>query len=603
MQKSSSLGSTTKHMSPDPEHFSESQVHSRSSKRRKTTPSEKEGANGIFPLDVWLLIADSIPSRDTQTLAALSRVSQTLYQIFSPRLYRDVVAAAPSHKSIRGFIEGLQQYLSVTQRQLLHSERRYPGQWYHKGVDEELVPYCSQYVKHLLVGWTNPGEGHLPSLARYIEEFLKNAPNLEAIVWIDCDLPFTIAIGEIVGKLQKLKAFTFNMCATHELASLRQIRNLTYLDIYSHQSYSNPSHSQEVLSASSHTLETLIFEEAMAAEKNQIYLGKLVLHNGKKIVFPNLHTICIKPYQLELDDVQALMNAINFQHLTYFEFSTSEYEEGKFSHEFLFQALLDQTSAYSSARKLSWKTFRFRSQQPIYPSETFLSILSSFDTLTTFVFEEMRHSKGDTEQELTSVEDLLSALEPHKNLTWLSINVPSPHGIRWKVSPLQLSKIQSSFPRLEHLTCVCEQSAQGDFFSILPTFRHLSCFYLPAVSWVNLNSETSITGVIESICKPFLRQLSDGAPLLPKWEYRYKFRMVVLGHSAYVLGSGLQPEPPKSRYQSREVSSEGHRILYKPVRPGEIRNSEFANLSFMKASEWRIRNYDASGDWYQGIKF
>ncbi|KAF3922608.1 hypothetical protein AA313_de0206678 [Arthrobotrys entomopaga] len=590
-----------------PESSLELQILSRSSKRRKTTPS-RDNTSGTLPLDIWLLVADFIS--DNKTLSRLSRVSKELYQILSPRLYRDLVAAASSHVNIRGFIEKLERYLSISQQKLLASEKSYPGQTKARALadvpDENFVPYCTRFVRRVLVDWSNPGQAHVEALARYIEEVLQNTSELEAFVWNDSHIPYTSTIGDHVGRLRGLKAFTFNLCAKHELASLQGIRDLIYLDLYSHQSYCNPEHTKQLLLGSHKTLEALIYEQAISPAENPIYLGQLLQHDGRSITFPKLTALVTKPCQILSNDAKAFVIGINFPQLTYFEFSTSEYQPGKFSHEELFSKLVHRYNSDPHEQRLGLKTFRFRSAVPVYPDEDFLALLSSFNSLRTFIFEETSHSNEDQarEEEDGCVEALMKALSGHQDLEWLGINVPSGNGKRWLVSPHQISLIRDRHPYLKHLSCLCDKEQKDDFFALLPTFPNLACFHLPAARWVTMSPVTIVSDISKSICHPFLRQYHDGASVTgtPTWKARYKLRLLVLGYSAYHIASEFPPDKPRSRYPKSAIQTTEPTLFYKPVAPDELHESDCSNVGFLKATEWRNRNYDYRGDWFQNIK-
>lgn len=102
----------------------------------------------------------------------------------NPILYRDLVASAPCHGNIRGFIRSLQRYLTIAQRKQLRSEQHYVGQQerFMKKDNDEAIPYCTQDVKRLFIGWSNPGKNHLKVLRRYLEELLLQLKHLEAIM-------------------------------------------------------------------------------------------------------------------------------------------------------------------------------------------------------------------------------------------------------------------------------------------------------------------------------------------------------------------------------------------------------------------------------------
>ncbi|KAK6527353.1 hypothetical protein TWF281_010533 [Arthrobotrys megalospora] len=615
-----------------PERFSEFQVHGR--KRRRTSPSNDTSSSGIFPLDVWLLIADFIPTQDTQTVSVLTRVSKTLYQNLSPRLYRDLVASAPSHGNLRGFIELVEGYVSIFQGRSLQEEHILPGRntEFPEGLDEGLIPYCTQYVRRMLVGWSNPGAANTAVLASYLETVLQNLTNLETLVWLDNHIYLGDVIGERLARL-RLKAFVFNFCSQRDPSSLSGIKNLVYLDIFRTHGRGTPGGIKELLLGSKDTLETLIYEEGLAVKDVPVDSGELLHHEGEIIKFPRLNTLCLRFNRLTAPEARGLLSGIDFTHLTYLEFSTCKHaeEEDKFSHRALFQALLDAYGPDSESGHLMLKTLRFRSQEPVYPGQAFFSLISSFDTLRTFIFEETRDNQGDPEKE--NLDDLLSALSFHKNLEWLSIHIPSYAERGWQFSKDQLIRVRDSFPELKHLACSCQRSEevrigpnlpsyvvpmpglslitrQDEIYSILPTMPRLVSFAMPSgrptMGWINAASQVQFGIIAGCILPAFLRQLQNGSTeSKPRsWDDKYKLSLLVIGGVAYEVRSRF-PEGLKQREeeQAREVRTDDGVVSFRRVTPQQLYDGEFPDINLMKAVEWRIRNYGASkGDWCQGIK-
>ncbi|KAF3938840.1 hypothetical protein ABW19_dt0206371 [Dactylella cylindrospora] len=560
-----------------------------------------------LPVELWLQIIKYVDHRDLRTLATLSRVSRGFYHTVNPILYRDVIASAPSHANIRVFIRTLERFLSIRQRKLLKAEKKYDGQQerFRKNLDEDFTPYCTQYVRRLFVGWSNPGRNHMTVLSRYIEEVLETLSGLEAVIWIDNHIPFTAKIGARISALN-LKALTFNFSTSHDVSALRHIRDLKYFDAFSHQGRDKTDIIKDILWSSQNTLETFVYDEAITGQTNLTRLGELMRKDGQNLSLSKVTTLCLRPGRIEPLDTPTFLEAIDFGKLTYFEFSTTEHREknGTFSHHALFKALLDKYGPGSGGQRLALRIFRFRSQVPIIPDETVLTLLASFDTLETFIFEETLYSPGDPAREIPSI--LIAALKRHKRMRWFGVNVPShSSGGRWQFSKEQLVQLREMFPELRVLSCLCSSTEKDDFFGVLPTFPKLQYYHLPMARWVSWNTAAQQQEMVESILHPFLRQLQTGkSGVEPQiWEDRFKLSMLVLGNAAYEVASGF----PKTRGKAptiNQLKTEDGTVSYRSVAIQKVFDGMYADLNFIKPVEWRVRNSDGTrGDWFQGIKF
>jgi len=100
-----------------------------------------------------------------------------------PRLYGRIAVAAMFHAHIPKLIRTLEPLLTIKQKKQLKKEGKYKGQQenYPRGLDENATPICASYVRQLVIGAADPGHKHKYIVERYIEEALKNMPNLETV--------------------------------------------------------------------------------------------------------------------------------------------------------------------------------------------------------------------------------------------------------------------------------------------------------------------------------------------------------------------------------------------------------------------------------------
>ncbi|KAF3082707.1 hypothetical protein TWF569_004735 [Orbilia oligospora] len=622
--------------------ISEVQIHER---KRRRMSSPKSTSTGIFPVDVWHMIADFIPSQDTQTLSVLTRVSKTLYKTLSARLYRDLIVAAPSNRNFPGCIKVLDRYVSISQRDSLRTNIPNPGPGpisallsiattIPENTDQNLVPYCARYVKRLLVGWSNPGPERLPILTACLEQAFENLTELEVLIWLDNHISFTGTIGQRLAKLN-LKAFAFNFSCPRGPSSLSSIKNLVYLDIFRTH---DGSGIRDLLWQSKDTLKTLIYEEGVIPGSDQVDSLKDLLHDGEVIRLPNLTTLCLKINRLTLPEARCLLSNINFPRLAYFEFSTfkrnllaGQEDEEPFTHQALFEALFEAYGSNVQSERLMLKTFRFRSQLPVYPDRYFLGLLGSFSTLETFIFEETGDNKGDTGKE--DVDGLLSALSSHKNLEWLSIHIPYYTEKRWQFSLDHFTRLRDCFPGLKHLACSYEpkkpasrigrpislaelydmepEMKEQPTFSVLPTMTNLLSYAMPGIrqtnGWMSISGGARLGVILHEIMPEFLRQLRIGEGKrseIRRWEDRYKLSVLTLGSISFEIKSG-SPDEMKDEYEEVFKSADGtlEHIYVRRIPPGRLYDGDYPTVNSMKAVEWRVRNYNGTrGDWLQGIK-
>ncbi|KAK6347281.1 hypothetical protein TWF696_007353 [Orbilia brochopaga] len=565
-----------------------------------------------LPIEIWLNIFGFIPRRDTGTTSAVSRVSKAFHQAISPLLYRQLTACAPSRPNICGFVKLLEPFLSITQLKELHSNsspEEYPGQnrTYPVIADEDAVPYCAQHVKRLLVGWTNPAGVRMEVLSSYIEKLLANLTNLETLLWNDVHISLTPEINARIASLN-LKAFAYSFDNAH-VVSFDGLRNLSYLDIFFHKNCNLGNNIQDLIWKSHETLETLIYEEAEWPRTDTIFtFNKLFKHDDATILLPKLAHLCIHTEFFDESDAARLLAAVNFAQLTYFEFSTFGHrvqtdepdDVDDNSHIILFRALRKKYGEGVGSERLALKTFRFRSYSPVSPGKDLLSLLSSFATLETFIFEQIDPHVGDPDEEESC--EIIQALEGHHGLRWLGLNFGSRHAGRWQVSREGLVKIRDWFPNLRHLSCICREEEKAEFFGVLPTFPKLGSYHIPESNWTDAS-------VIKSyVLPPFLQQMQDGSSgdQRRSWEERYNLSMIVVGDLGYEVASKISPKV-KVRHGKpvvEQVNIAGNTVCYRRVPLEPVYDGEYPDLLMMRAQEWRSRNYNGTrGDWLQGIKF
>ncbi|KAF3918244.1 hypothetical protein ABW21_db0200505 [Orbilia brochopaga] len=568
-----------------------------------------------LPIEIWLNIFGFLPRRDTETLSAVSRVSKAFHRGISPLLYQQVTATAPSRPNAQGFVKSLEPFLSVNQLKAVHThtarlhylERR---EEFPVVNDEHAVPYCAQYVKRLLVKWTNPCGEHLPVFGLFIEKLLANLTNLEAILWDDAFIVLTPEMGARIAALN-LKAFAFHFGAPHEPIALQGIKHLSYLDIHLPKDYEHGLSVQDLIWESHETLQTLIYDEN-GGKDDEISIDHLLNRGGTTITFPKLTHLCIHPVFLDESDAARLVSAINFAQLTYLELCVrgcpSRYAEEPeetydISHVNLFRALQNKYCQGAGQEQLTLKTFRFRSYTPAYPDENLLSLLSSFNTLETFIFEQRQPLSVHTNEEDPTA--LIGALGGHRRLRWFGINIFARGTGRWAVSTENLVKIRDSFPDLRHLSCTFADDERREFLGVLPTFPKLNCYHIPE----SILTKTSLLS--EHIIPPFLRQMQDGSrgKRYETWEQRYSLNLVVLGSLPYqIVSQSPQTQKAKGFLMRRKLESQrircaGNTVYYRPLPMEQVFDGEYPDFTFLAAHEWRTRNYNGTrDDWLQGIK-
>ncbi|KAK6332939.1 hypothetical protein TWF718_010767 [Orbilia javanica] len=624
--------------------ISEIQVHGHKRRRMSTSDS----STGIFPIDVWHIIAGFIPAQDTQRLSVLARVSKTLYENLIPRLYRDLIVAAPSSRNFLGCIKTIDRHLSRSQSGSLIQNLSAlvpdasPSPAIPNDIDPTLVPHYVRYVKRLLVGWSKLDPERAAIVTEDLQQAIGNLTGLEVVVWLDNHIKFTDAIGRHLASLN-LKAFVFNFSCLRDPSSLSGIKNLAYLDIFRTH---DGSGIRDLLSGSKDTLRTLIYEEGAIPVETGPDSLKDLLHDSEAIKLPSLTTLCLKINRLDRPDASCLLTNIDFTRLTYFEFSTCKHStvEGLFSHQALFEALFEKYGPDSQSGRLKLKTFRFRSRLPVRPDKYFLGLLSSFDTLQAFVFEEIDNNEEETEE--GDIDGLLSALSGHKNLELLSIHAPPSTEKRWQFSREHFTKTADYFPKLKHLACSYvtlkkpyplpirhtstsatiydgndEEIQEEPTLSVLPNLPNLRSYTIPGTlqttAWISASAEAQIGILVAEVLPEFLRQMRMPSTEMKKsqrWEDRYKLSVLTLGRVSFKVGSEplsrhRREQYPASvprvypDYDSNTKSAASDALYVRQIPPEDMYNGYFPVVNFLRVAEWRARNYNGTkGDWFQGIK-
>lgn len=100
-----------------------------------------------------------------------------------PVLHKRIIVAAAYHAHIAQLIRTLEPHLTIAQKKQLKKEGKYKGQQerYSSNLDAHLKPACTNYVRQIVVGHSDPGRKHKYIVNRYVEEAFKNMDNLEVV--------------------------------------------------------------------------------------------------------------------------------------------------------------------------------------------------------------------------------------------------------------------------------------------------------------------------------------------------------------------------------------------------------------------------------------
>ena len=100
-----------------------------------------------------------------------------------PRIHRRVIVSAMHHAQIKVIIQTVEPYLSIRQRRELRAQKAYAGQQgrYPARQDEDKIPDGGRLMREFVIRQSNPGKKQDVFVHRYVEEFIKNMPEVEVL--------------------------------------------------------------------------------------------------------------------------------------------------------------------------------------------------------------------------------------------------------------------------------------------------------------------------------------------------------------------------------------------------------------------------------------
>ncbi|KAK8110294.1 uncharacterized protein PG998_006751 [Apiospora kogelbergensis] len=410
---------------------------------------------------------------DRPSLSALARASKALYSTITPYLYARVSVHATYHAHIAKLIRALEPLLTVAQKRQLKTEGRYKGQQerYSTKVDQNLKPICTNYVRQLVVGNSDPGRKHKYIVDRYVEETFKNLDNLDVVE----TQVMTASIAKSLAACKKLQALAIlghglEVCAGKDedaLKPLEKIKGLRHLCLHtlgwSHNSPKNVA-AHALLRNSASTLRTLSLSTG--------YPGTMFLWEKLEAIprLTELRSLEICSIDVGSDDknLDAILTSIDFvrlHHLAIRRLYTGR--DDRVHAARLFERLAVRFAEASQTK--SNPNVRSLDMNMSEDSEARCRFLASFDTLTELtLFDHARYPEGGQNPGLSSA--LLEAILKHKTLRTLKLThsgIASRERIPQVLTP-QVRALINGLPEL------CELNIVVDDHDIVNVARELA---------------------------------------------------------------------------------------------------------------------------------
>jgi hypothetical protein len=197
---------------------------------------------------------------DKQSVAAMACTSKLYYSLVSPILHKLIFVSANHYSHTQNIIRRLVLYLSVAQKEQVMEETLDENQQEKvpNSLDPEALPPYANNVCQMIIRPINPGRRKRVIIMRYLEEVMKNLPNLKVFEGHD----FTKSMSKSIAAQKNLKAlylsFSKSDCSENDVfIPFTKIRNLQHLHVTGSYRFNVEKFLSSMLLNSLTTLESL----------------------------------------------------------------------------------------------------------------------------------------------------------------------------------------------------------------------------------------------------------------------------------------------------------------------------------------------------------
>ncbi|KAH7125915.1 hypothetical protein EDB81DRAFT_810166 [Dactylonectria macrodidyma] len=547
----------------------------------RTSPSAPNGLFSSLPIEILDLILSNIES--PSAIGKLGRTCKAYHALIMPLLHKRVAVAASFHAHIPKLIRTLEPYLTINQKKQLKREGKYRGQQerYASNLDTKAKPACADYVRHMVVGASDPGKKHLYIVHRYIEEAFKNMGNLEIVE----TRVLTKSTAKSIASLKNLQALCLyaTKFEPDDVKPLAKIKNLKHLEVEDYGLGGILGNKANVVGSmllnSASTLRSLVIKSSSYSSNFLQDLEKKISEvdspKGEKYSFTALTSLMLKGMWFDEEFINSLDKAIDFLSLKRLSFG--HLGSGR---SLVFQHLTNLVLSRDRTVSVGVRNFRLNMSQygaSATPQENQADMehqchfLSSFDTLTSLEIQEYNQYPAETPANPGLEGIVLRAILTHKKLKTLKISysgIISGRKIPYLSAELVDTIIQG-LPELEHFEFAPEESEIdkiGKALARAPNLRSVTCF--PHDTWASYPrpDEPGVI-ILAGILNAFLSHHGDSAKEKFVWEHHSKLNRVSVIYRVWDVASKFG-KPDKGVKPTEKLCGDGPaspEVLYQDI--------------------------------------
>ncbi|KAJ3548774.1 hypothetical protein NM208_g852 [Fusarium decemcellulare] len=534
-----------------------------------------DDALSTLPAEILQSILENV--NHPPSMIKLACTSKRYYTLIMAVLHKRINVAVSFWAHIPNVIRRLEPHLSIAQKKQLKREGKYKGQQekFSTRLDPLAVPPCADYVRQMVIGNIDPGKKHKPIVLRYLEEVLKNLPNLEVI---DTD-ELTLSMAENIASRKNLKAlriYAFNSSTYESIKEetalpLKQLRNLEHLNIQSPSWSALVTNDNDILQSillnSLSTLKSLdIYTSKWGSDFLADWEDQIKARNPNAMKqahdFTALKSLSLRGVRFIEDEgpglMQTITRAVDFLQLR--ELKLADLDQGKLT---FFKHLEDLFSKAEKGtvqlRKLSldMDADAPNSMAAEVLLEGIYRFISSFDTLGALHFHDYNKYNDGKGNDPGLSRTIQQVIVKHKDLESLRFSYRGLSKIPL-VSAKTLRILTKNLPRLRELEFCPEETEMDELTLALSHAKNLTtlmCPYFHSGDYQDRSIDRAFA-LLEKLIEGLLENAGDTSEFA--WEKSYELRRVFVSWRQYEIGSDLKPrknmkDPVTIRKGTRQV--------------------------------------------------
>ncbi|KAG7403676.1 hypothetical protein Forpe1208_v016245 [Fusarium oxysporum f. sp. rapae] len=534
--------------------------------------------------------------------------SERYYSLVSPILHKRIFVSANHWSHTPKVTRRLVPYLSIAQKKQLMEETPYKSQQekFSNSPDPNAMPPCANNVRQMIIGFINPGKAKKRIIMRYLEEVMKNLPNLKVFEGHD----FTESMLKSIAAQKNLKALylSFSECRclkNDAFMPFAKIRDLQHLHVTGSYGFNGEKVLSSMLLNSLTTLESLEISASWDwsgfMDNWEEDIKALNPKTCEQIPhFISLRSLSLSHIIFNRELRQNLVRAVDFLKLEELQINHfgDRYKDVVKKHldgplkffEYLEDLFKKTNKGDIHLRNLSLQISGFWRKQRREIEEDLRGIygfISSFDTLICLEIHEYNTYVSNVESNPGLLSQLQLSILEHKELETLRFHykdVRSGHEVPC-VTAASVKILVENLPKLRVLEFAPSGDNKDETLQALSGAKNLTTLIFNDKQTLYPRSdfpEDYHTMVVKGIIEGFMEHASSPREFI--WEKHYKLSEFKIGSDAYVIGSNLEHRTDWFKYPPIEVAKGNRTVMFQNLCQGKRFSQD--NSYYIPNSEW-----------------